>query len=381
MKKVKEFIEEKVMQRRSFLKLAGLSSVGLSLGFPLKTKWARAGEPQPKKLNANWYTDPDGNKYFMQDNLITKWADQGHVLARYEGWWWAYDVREFDSEFHDWWIAEKTWYYDQLIAAFEEGTELIIPNGGHHHPMLTTYGSRWFNRGDSQFHLNTTPKGLTIIPKVENIDYINQQIDEAYNDPDVPVSVFKKRRELYQNKDLWDTTRFATLELYSGRPINSNDTDSEGNPIDLGFQETHTFQNVMENPMATLTYMSLYTTDGTQTYFNGNVDETPTFEFRGFSWLISYYNPNNTEYEQKIADYINQAHCRYHGGPCDIATNIFIITEGFNNSPGYGPGYGKRIVPPFDYGTSRGKGITIKPRKNMTKAEKIELIKKFKIPV
>ena len=66
MKKIKEFIKEKGIPRRSFLKLAGLSSVGLSLGFPLKTKWAHASEPKSKKIKANWQDDPDGNRYFVK---------------------------------------------------------------------------------------------------------------------------------------------------------------------------------------------------------------------------------------------------------------------------------------------------------------------------
>ena len=178
MKKIKEFIKERGMKRRSFLKLAGLSSVGLSLGFPLNTRWADAGEPETRKSVGSWHTDPTtGNSYFVQKNLKAGWVNDAtnpHVLAKYEGWWRAYPVREFDSEFHDWWIAEKSWYYDKLIAYFGgESDDMDIPNGGHHHPMLTTYGCRWLNRGDSQFHLNSTPKGFTILPKVDQIDYIN----------------------------------------------------------------------------------------------------------------------------------------------------------------------------------------------------------------
>jgi hypothetical protein len=396
MRKIKEFIKEKGMQRRSFLKLAGLSSVGLSLGFPLNTKWADAGEPESRKSVGSWHTDPTtGNSYFVQKNLKTDWVNDAtdpHVLAKYDGWWHAYPAREFNDDFHDWWIAEKSWYYDQLIANFDgdETTESVdIPNGGHHHPMLSTYGCKWLNRGDSKFHLNTTPKGFTILPKVDQIDYINEQIQAIYDDPNarIPVDIFKKRRELYQNKDLWDKTRFATLELYTGRPIDAEDPSNQDGIY--GIEETHTFQNIMKNPMSTLTYMSLYNTDGTQTWFEGMQDETPTFEFRGFCWLISYYNPKLTDYEKAIADYINQAHCGYHGGSCVISTNIFVITEEFNNSPGYDPyARGKRVVPPPEPGlyttTSREKIAAARSelkRKNLTKAEKIELLKKMRIPL
>ena len=139
----------------------------------------------------------------------------------------------------------------------------------------------------------------------------------------------------------------------------------------------------MVNPMSVLTYMGLWGTDGTQSYFEGRSDEIPTFEFRGFSWLISNYNPNITEYEKAIHDYINLAHCGYHGGSCVIATNLFVISEEFNNSPGYDNyARGKRVVPEPEPGlydlpeaTSTAKSASCK-KKILTKEEKLELLKK-----
>lgn len=398
MKKDKKFFrEKKSLPRRSFLKLAGLSSVGLSMGFPLNTRWAEAAtvETNAVKDLGIWKKDAQGRTYFVQNNLKigpnAEWItteDNPHVLAKYDGWWWAYPVREFDDEFHDWWIYEKSWYYDRLIAFFNGESETMeVPNGGHHHPMLSTYGSKYRNRGDSKFHLNSTPKGLTIIPKVDQIDYINQQIDQAYEVGPVPVGVFQKRRELYQDKTLWDKTKFATLELYTGRPINEEDPGNQGGYY--GINETHTFQNLVVNPMATLTYMSLFNTDGTQPYFQGSEDDTATFEFKGFCRLIHNYNPNNTDYELAIHNYINQAHCRYHGGSCEISTNIFIISEEFNNSPGYDPyARGKRVVPlpePGLYDLPSASNLVAArsefKKKYRTRSEKIELLKKLRIPV
>ena len=386
MKKVKEYFKDKSLQRRSFLKLAGLSVAGLSMGLP---RWSHAGET-PAEISGDhkhlWHTDKDGNLYFIPTNLKTDKIDQNIVKAKVDGEWETYPIREFDDEFHTWWIAEKNWYYDQLIAFFEHQTDKMnIPNGGHHHPMLATYGLKKSGRGDSKFHLNNTPKGFTIIPKPENMAYIMEQIEAIYNDPnaDLPVDIFKKRKELYQQKDLWDKKRFATLESFSGRPINANDSDGC-----YGFKETHTFSNVMDNPMSTLTYMGIWNTDGTQSYFQGVADVTPTFEFRGFSWMISYYNPFNNDYEKKIAEYINQGHCGYHGGPCDIATNVFLVCEQFNNTPcTYTEGRGKRSVPPYTYDdyydVCPEPMITSKPKsaKKLTKADKIALIKKLRIPV
>lgn len=397
MKKIAQEIKGRGGQRRSFLKLAGLSTLGLSMGFPLNTRWAEASTIETNALldGKIWKKDPaTGLTYFVQNNLNlgpnSQWVNDPvnpYVLAKYEGWWWAYPVRAFDEEFHNWWIYEKNWYYNRLIAYFNDETDSMeVPNGGHHHPMLTTYGSKHRNRGDSKFHLNTTPKGFTIIPKVDKIDEINAKIDEAYEVGPIPQKVFETRRDLYADKTLWDKTKFATLELYTGRPINEDDQGNQGGYY--GFNETHTFQNLIVNPMSTLSYMSLYNTDGTQTYFAGTTDETATFEFRGFSRLIHNYNPNNTEYETAIHNYINQAHCRYHGGSCEISTNIFIISEEFNNSPGYDPyARGKRVVPPPEPGlySNTAKNLAALRNefnnKNKTKSEKIELLKHLKIPV
>ncbi len=366
------------IKRRSFLKIAGLSPLGITLG-PMFATWGKTSEAEAGETTAIWRTDSEGNRYFVPTAIKTDRANDGVVTAKVDGWWKKYQVREFDDEFHQFWLDEKVWYYDQLIGFFEDETdELAIPNGGHHHPMLSTYGKKIGRRGDSDFHLNTAVKGFTIIPKEDRIDYINSEVEKVYASGDIPVDIFKMRQQLYQEKDLWDKTRFATLELYTGRPVNSDDTD--GN---YGFMETKTFQNLYANPMAALSYMALYNTEGTQSYFGGEAGLTPTFCFRGFCWLISYHNPANTAYEAKIAEYINQAHSGYHGGADDIITNIFLIVEQFNETPSYDPGRGKRSVPDYTYSqrTARAKGPRITVGKKLSREEKTELIRRLRIPV
>ncbi|MCL6582761.1 MAG: hypothetical protein K6U11_03910 [bacterium] len=344
-------VEQQGIRRRSFLKAIGLSSVGL--GFMGMGSWSflakqkRVGSDEIfDGSGVDWKTDEQGNKYFVPKNIRTDLVNERRiVMARFDGVWGKYPVREFDDDFHDWWLSEKLWYFDQLIAFVEGKTsELNIPNGGHHHPMISTYGKKFGGRGDSDFHLNTTAKGFTILPKPENIKRVSDELDKVYKIGNIPLDLFKLEQQLYREKWLWDRTRFATLELYTGRPINDRDPVKE-----LGFTETHTFQNIIANPMATLTYMSLFNTDGTQSYFEGLPYLTPHFEFRGFCWLISYYNPDNTEYEKAVADYVNQAHSRFHGGVSDLTVNIFLIVEEFNNTPGYRAGLGKRVVPPAEY--------------------------------
>ena len=364
------------MYRRSFLKIAGLSTLGLSLGLPFCAKDQGINDNVMSKTLVDWRTDENGNKYFIPKNIRTHLVNtQNIVTARVDKKMRTYKIREFNEEFHDWWIDERIWYCDQLIAFIEgKTTQFNIPNGGHHHPMLSTYGRKLSRRGDSDFHLNTAVKGFTLIPKEENMRYICNEIKKAYRSGNIPIDILKLKQQLYREKDLWDKTRFATLELYSGRPLNADDPEGA-----YGFIETHTFQNLVVNPMATLNYMSIFNTDGTQSYFEGLPNLTPNFEFRGFCWLISRYNPNNTEYEKAVADYVNDEYTRWHGGTGDISTNLFLISEQFNNTPYYGPGRGKRVVPEQKYQQSQMK--VIKPyRKNMlAKEERIEFIKKLQL--
>lgn len=381
MKNIAKIKERHGLQRRSFLKIIGLSSLGLSLGLPFCGKWESPQEEALSKTMAEWKPNEKGNFYFVPQNLKTDFVNQQKkVSVKVDGLWKDFEIREFTDDFYSWWLEEKLWYYDQLMAFIEgESEQLNIPNGGHHHPMLSTYGDKTGGRGDSVFNLNTTAKGFTIIPKEENIGFINQEVEKVHKNGNFPVDLFKLKKQLYQEKDLWDKTRFATLELYSGRPLNA-----AGIGISVQFTETHTFQNIMANPISTLTYMAIYNTTGDQPYCEGLPYLTPHYEFRGVCWLISYYNPHNSEYEKAIADYVNQAHAQFHGGVHDITTAIFLIVEQFNNTPGYRQGCGKREVPPLTVaGQNSFSSLSIKPLagKKLAQEDRLELIKKLYLPV
>ena len=103
--------------------MLGLSSVGLSWGFPFYTRWGRTNETTVTKTIVDWRTDKNDNKYFVPKNIQTDSVNERKIVtARVDGWWRTYRVREFDDEFFEWWIEEKIWYYDQLIAFIEGET-------------------------------------------------------------------------------------------------------------------------------------------------------------------------------------------------------------------------------------------------------------------
>jgi hypothetical protein len=380
MGKIKDVGKQNGMPRRSFLKMAGLSSLGLNLGFPLDARLAFAEDEKSREARIHWTINHEGYPYFVQKNIKTNWLDDGYILARVDNCWWIYRTATYEDEFYTWWLEEKMWYYDQLLAYFSgETDEYSIPNGGHHHPMLATYGQKHGGRGDSMFHLNNTPKGYTLIPKKEYLRDIIDELNAIYDDPNsnIPEDVFNFRREKYNQEELWDKNKFATLEVYTGHPFDEEDWN-------LGFKETHTFQNIMKNPMGTVTFMSLYNTTGEQTYFNGEEGHTPTFEFRGFCWMMSPHNPDLTQYEKDVCYYLNQAFSKYHGMRDDYIANLFVMTEEFNNSPTDSAafGLGKRVVPSYNYGISSRTAARDGVRKSkLTREEKRALLKTLKIPV
>lgn len=113
MGKIKDFFKHTNVARRSFLKLAGLSVAGIGLGLPFSPKKGSASifpsNGQIKEHRNIWKIDDKGNRYFVPRNIRTdKVNSEGKVIARVDGWWRWYQVREFDNEFLQFWLAEKT---------------------------------------------------------------------------------------------------------------------------------------------------------------------------------------------------------------------------------------------------------------------------------
>jgi hypothetical protein len=64
-----------------------------------------------------------------------------------------------------------------------------------------------------------------------------------------------------------------------------------------------------------------------------------------------------------------------------------LIAEEFNNTPGYGPGLGKRVVPPKEYKEAKavktGSWQAEKPeqKKKLSREERVDLIRRMRLPV
>ena len=57
-------------------------------------------------------------------------------------------------------------------------------------------------------------------------------------------------------------------------------------------------------------------------------------------------NPNLTDYEKDVVQYINQIHSYFHGKfPQDYIAVIYFVVEVFDNSPGRKNAMGQKIKP------------------------------------
>ncbi len=170
--KVKEiFLGNNPFGRRSFLKIAGLSSLVTVLP-TFKTKSAHARYV----CNRNWWytrdvrsTADSENKsaeYCIQHNLDASSRDDGILWSNIDNKWRKYEIRELSQEFMNWGCSERYFYYDERLETGGAGPPTIMKNGGIHHGMVATYGN-WVGRGDSSFNINIAVKGTALRPSRE----------------------------------------------------------------------------------------------------------------------------------------------------------------------------------------------------------------------
>jgi len=360
--KIEKFLLKKnSFGRRNFLKLAGLSSLFTFLS-PFKTDSAHARN----RCNRNWWhsreiysTADSENKaveYCQQHNLKTDSIDDGIIKANLDNKWKSFEIRELSQEFMKWGCSERYFYYDERLDTGGAGPPSVMKNGGIHHGMVSTYGN-WKGREDSSFHLNNAVKGTALCPSRETLVELLPVLEQlkADNPPDRIDQYYEIMRGIYSDINNFDKTKLLTLELY---------TQSTGGTLyDAGLNETHTFANMMANPLCTIGFLQQESPQ--PNYFDpdgsGGYNDFPYgvhLEVRAIPKVIHCWAPNmGNEYD--IFDYenaedpdalfgywVNFLHTFYHGGRANITTVVYYVHEQFNNTPD-DPGRGIRVVPPF----------------------------------
>ena len=344
--------------RRSFLKLAGLSSLVTVLP-TFKTKSAHARYV----CNRNWWytrdvwsTADSENKsaeYCTQHNLETSSRDDGILWSNIDNKWRKYEIRELSQEFMHWGCSERYFYYDERLDTGGAGPPSIMKNGGIHHGMVATYGN-WVGRGDSSFNINIAVKGTALCPSRETILELLPVLEQLKIDdpPDRITQYYEIMRGVYSDPNNFDQTKLLTLELFT--------QPTSGPLYDAGYKETHTFANMMANPICSIGFLqqehpqkNYFDPDGGGGY--NDFDYGVHYEVRAIPKVLHCWAPDmGNEYD--VFDYenaedpdalfgywVNFLHTFYHGGRANVSAVVYNVTEQFFNYPHRGI----RVVPPM----------------------------------
>lgn len=280
------------MNRRDFLKALGfLGPVVIFLGrIP---KFLFAGKLEHGKKN--FWQDGD----FKQTSVDMSGYGKGLIKARIDNEWQEYKIRSASDSF-------KKWNTEKRIEFLETIKSGKMPElGGPHSGAVATYG---LGRLDSRFTLNNAIKGIGLAPKDERIDEVIGRLRDTYES-----SMSEKMEVLksfYEDPDNIDWRKQTSLELYATPDF-----------------ETHTFLNVMDNPVATLVFLDI-----------------PSLELRTIARIVHPDDKTALTSEKKLLEFVNLAHSYMHGEfPRLYPLLVFYIVEEFDNTPGRMRGI--RVVP------------------------------------
>lgn len=352
----KMFSKQGSPERRTFLKLAGLSSLVTVLP-TFKTKAAHARYC----FNRNWWYNRDvystasdeliNAEYCVQHNLNTSSSDDGILWSNIDNKWRKYTIRELSDDFMKWGCSERYFYYEDRLDTGEAGPPTIMKNGGIHHGMISSYGN-WVGRGDSAFNINIAVKGTALCPSRETILELLPVLEQLKIDdpPDRITQYYEIMRGVYSDINNFDKTKIITLELFT--------QPTGGNLEEAGYKETHTFANMMANPICSLGFLqqehpqkNYFDPDGEGGY--NPFDYGVHYEVRTIPKVLhcwaptmgdeyDVFNYQNAEDPDAIFGYwVNFLHTFYHGGRANVTAVVHNVIEQFYNYPARGI----RVVP------------------------------------
>jgi len=271
------------MTRRNFIKALGfVAPLIILFGKVPQLLWAGKWEHSKKSF---WK-----DKKFFQNTLDMSRYGEGKVSANIDGKWREFNIREASKGFIDWNIKRRQEFIEKIK------TGKMPELGGPHSGAVATYG---LGRLDSNFTVNNAIKGIGLAPKDENLDKTIKQLKDTYNNS-MPEKM-DVLKSLYETPDNFDWRKQTSLELYSTPEF-----------------ETHTFLNVMKNPVATLVFLDI-----------------PSFELRTIARVVHPDDNSALPSEKKLLEFVNLAHEYMHGKfTRTFPLLLFYIIEEFDNTPG-----------------------------------------------
>jgi hypothetical protein len=306
------------LARRSFMKLGGASLLSLlSLGSAKKALAAEGDfDERGVKGNIMRYWEADGLTP-RQRTVKVDGLSNDIIKARVEGVWRTLKIKELDQSFRDFQSYSLVSIYDFIMT---EGKPFY---GGVYCPAIISDGG--IKRGDSQFRLNGAYKFVFPCPTEAAIDGITNGLMERVDDAPARRTWMK---ENWADQTLWN------YKIQVGRDETAmGPADDEKRRNDTDNRETHTFRNLMENPLAVVLYLSS--------------SSFTSFEVR----TICHYAAPPADfttvpegYEAKISRYINVLGYTSHQNDQKFPAMIFYVVENFDNSMKVGTGEGTRVV-------------------------------------
>lgn len=257
--------------------------------------------------------DPTGERgrwtgWFVQDVVDTRRLGEGIIRARVEGEWREFPIVELPDEYLEWNYSSRLKQlaeYREMLAGDIRRTPTL---SGPHSGMVATHGAA---RRDAHFTLNNAVKGVGWLPRPEKLDEVRELFERTWEEP-LPRKLAVLESLYSRGREIFDPTKQTSLELYP-RP---------------GF-ETQTFLNQMADAGVTIVFL----------------DMPKSYKLRCVVEMLHPENPNLTEYERKVVEYINLVHDYFHGrAPRPSIGVLYHVVQVFDNSPPRGAG--RRITPP-----------------------------------
>lgn len=239
--------------------------------------------------------------YFIQKTIIADRLEEGIIRAKVDGKWQEFVLENLPAPFVNWNLKARK----ESLKNISEGKMPSL--AGPHNGIVATYG---YCRQDSRFKLNNAIKGCGFLPKKEKIKEMNRLLADT-DDADFTEKL-SILNGFYENaEEIFDLNKQVSLELYS-------------NPE----RGTQTFLNQMSDPTSVIVFMDI-----------------PTFKLKTLAYLLHPQNPELSEYEKDIVEYVNRVHSYFHGHfDRDFITVIYNIVEVYNSSPGTEQGKGTRMM-------------------------------------
>lgn len=303
--------------RRSFMKLGGASLLSLFALGGAKKALAEDDFTEPGVTgNIGRYWEADGLTPRQRTVRVDK-VSNDIITAKIEGRWRKFQIKELDQGFRD-------FQSNALVAIYDFIMEEEKPfYGGVYCPAIISDGG--IKRGDSLFKLNGAYKFVFPCPKEEYIDEITDGLMARLNDAE--------ERRTWMKANWADQSKW-NYKIQVGRDETvmgpNDDIPRRNNPT---HRETHSFRNLMENPLAVVLYLSS--------------NNFISYEVRTICHYAAppadFITPPDG-YEAKISRFINVLGYSSHQVDHKFPAMIFYTVEAFDNSMMVGFGEGSRVV-------------------------------------